>query len=292
MAISSKKYLALPVALLLGACGSSRNVVEGGERTHPKNFSLKTEHGVQAIAAQFTSCRLCHGEALTGIDGLGPSCASCHQQQGFANWQSNCTFCHGTEQVAAFDPATDLAKAAPATGSHPAHVNGTILAKGLSCEQCHPAVTSLAHIDGKVEVQLGALAATDLRDGEKPTYAGGTCSSVYCHGNGVSLEGAARKEVTWGGASMLCGDCHNLTPKLGGAVAGDQLVGGHAWHTSPSPAPAVACQRCHQGYGMIDLEHHVNGVGEAVLPKDGTIFTSFEGTAASSNCEACHAKNP
>ncbi len=159
--ISSKKYLALSVAAVLAACGSTRNVSEGGEPTHPKNFALKTEHGAAAIADQFNSCRMCHGETLTGVQGLGPSCATCHEANGFANWQSNCTFCHGSEHLQTFDPAKDMAKAAPATGSHAAHVNGTLLAKGLACEQCHPAVTSLAHVDGTKAVKFGALASAD-----------------------------------------------------------------------------------------------------------------------------------
>jgi predicted CxxxxCH...CXXCH cytochrome family protein len=263
------RLLPMSLALLLAACGSSRAVVEGGELTHAATFKEPAAHGAAAKAG-LSTCKTCHGADLEGA--LGPSCATCHAAAGYANWSSNCTFCHGSERVQVYD-ATQLAKAAPATGAHAQHVNAGIFSKALACQNCHPAVTSLDHVNGTVEVAFGAIGGAGGATGTY-TAATGTCSNVYCHGG--TLEGAARPEVTWatGGASLLCGDCHTISPTSGG-------TNGHTFHVTGKGA---ACLQCHRGYGNIDLENHVSGTSEAVLP-DGTKFTAFE-----PNCTACHTK--
>jgi len=265
----TSRLSSISLALLLAACGSSRNVSEGGEPTHPANYGQAAVHGPAAVA-DLASCKLCHGDDLAGA--FGPSCATCHAQAGFASWDTNCTFCHGRERVQVYTTA-DLPKSAPATGAHVKHVTGGFFGKAMACQNCHPAVTSLDHMNGEVAVAFGAIGGAD---GATGTYAAATqtCSNVYCHGG--TLEGAVKPVVTWTGGSLLCGDCHNLTPTTGGA-------NGHTAHVGTVGA---TCQQCHRGYGGIDLENHVSGTSEAVLA-DGTKFTAF-----ADNCTACHAKFP
>lgn len=251
----------LSLAGALAACGSARDVAEGAGPIHPAGFL--DVHPARALA-DLGSCRGCHGTDFGGA--LGPSCNACHEDAGFASWQSNCTFCHGQERVATFTLA-DLPKAAPATGAHVKHAGGGVFTAPISCEQCHPAVTSLDHVDGTATIAFGSVATAG---GLTPTWSGGTCSSVYCHGS--TLSNPATPNPAWSGGSLVCGSCHDLAP----------TSGQHVFHrTAPRNA---ACFDCHRGFGTIDLEHHVNGTSEAVIA-DGTTFSTFE----EPDCTNCHA---
>ncbi len=188
-----------------------------------------------------------------------------------------CTTCHGNPSKPVVIHAAPPKAVGGATaetdrgvGAHDRHLRGGTLSMPVSCNQCHPTVTDTDHaaqgaaLNGHtVEVVFGPL-ATNLGT-SWPTWNGGprydvdgsrvgcgpgggdcTCSSVYCHGDG--LTGGTRTAPQWtgGAAEVTCSACHGIPP----------------------PSPHVArldCGTCHAGYtsGTVNLASHVNGVVDA-----------------------------
>jgi predicted CxxxxCH...CXXCH cytochrome family protein len=217
------------------------------------------QHTADALA-DIQSCTNCHGQDYNG--GFAQvSCNACHQSFGFQNWQSNCTFCHGTRDPAfTFD---NLPKAAPPqgvrgetaptdphVGAHQKHLgNGSVYSNGFACQTCHPLVGALVHVDGQVPVtfQSEPLASTG---GATPSFtkATQTCSSVYCHGS--TLQGGVVSAPQWNVPFTACNSCHGIPP----------ASGQHGVHTAK-----VRCDECHDGYTDSDVkkETHVNGTRNA-----------------------------
>ncbi len=137
----------------------------------------------------------------------------------------------------------------PTTGAHPAHLDGP-LAKTIACGECH---------NGQFAVTLeGPLARANGAQGSFDTTAL-TCSNVYCHDGGPSLQigGGTVPTPKWNPPSTLgCGGCHSH-PGDGTAAA---------WH--PAVAPGVQCALCHPGYTntSVNREVHVNGVADLTYP--------------------------
>jgi predicted CxxxxCH...CXXCH cytochrome family protein len=207
-----------------------------------------------------------------------------------------CSECHGSDESPA-PPADLLGEAAPArrgVGAHRAHlfsVHG--LAKPVPCASCHivPATSERpGHMDSPwpAKVVFGELA---LARGAKPVFTAGkgtgderkdaespvSCSSVYCHGAGLS--GGTASSPVWNSASPAdyrrCDACHGFPP----AVKRNQ---------APHPVDA-ACSGCHSltvsaadDTAIARPENHINGRVEVKGP--------------SIPCNACHgdpaAKNP
>ena len=240
-------------------------------------------HSGDAIA-DIQLCSVCHGEDYGG--GFAHvSCNACHSGLlQIDNWQSNCTFCHGTRDNAfTFE---DLAKAAPPegvrgeaattdphVGAHQKHLgNGSVLSNGFECFTCHALIGGLEHLDGQAPItfDLQPLASTG---GATPSFAKQTqtCSSVYCHGS--TLEGGTATAPQWTVALTACSSCHGIPPPTG-------LHPDHARRN-------VSCARCHAGYteGSVNLDTHVNGTRDAVIDVNGQQFESWSDGAA---CVVCH----
>jgi predicted CxxxxCH...CXXCH cytochrome family protein len=242
-------------------------------------------HSGDAIA-DIQVCSVCHGQDYAGgltviVDGeqrVSPSCNACHAGFGFANWQSNCTFCHGTRNAAfTFD---NLAEAAPPQGVREARprpirtsartrsTSGTAACSiGFPCWICHTLNGGLEHLDGQAPVtfQLHPLASTG---GATPSFtkATQTCSSVYCHG--ATLQGGAATEPKWTAALTACNSCHGIPPP----------TGRHDFHTGIG----VACATCHDGYTntSVNKATHVNGASDVV--RAGVRINGWD-------CATCHA---
>ena len=223
------------------------------------------------------------GSALFLVaSGCGQSRSLEGEPTGSSGDASSCTTCHG-------DPSrpepTPLLNAAPPTtasggapGAHQAHLHAGPFAGPLACTECHVVPTSAAHSNGRVEVTFGALGSTG---GASPTYAGGSCSSVYCHG--ATLGGGA-PAPTWTG-TVACGSCHGAPPAS------------HA-------ATSTSCATCHPGTvkpdGTIDVAGglHVNGKvdvggggGGAGVHAAGWSDPAQHGAAAKrdlASCRSCH----
>ena len=248
-------------------------------------------HGISANA-NLTSCTECHGATFGGGD-FARSCNACHSGIGFADWQTNCTFCHGvrTQNYT----AADLPKAAPPqgvngetatterpVGAHQKHLgNGSLLTNGFPCETCHVVPTDLAHVNGtaRAELTFGPLARIGFAAPLTPAYDGARCSNVYCHGApGSGLQGGTVNQPTWTAPpQVLCGSCHALPPNP--QDQGTQL---HPFHVTTR---GMDCSRCHDGYTILvtpatNKATHVNGVRNAVFA--GTVINGWD-------CDGCHA---
>lgn len=229
------------------------------------------QHAAAALAA-IGSCTLCHGADYGG--GVARSCTGCHDTDiGFADWKTNCTFCHGS-RTPGWNGAP-VEAAAPATGAHAIHLTGGIYAGPLPCASCHavPAQTfpeSLEHVDGRVTIEFSPVAAQGVAN---PAYANGTCA-VYCHGSTFLLGGGANPKPAWTSTGLACGACHTTAPTSG--LHGFHLAGG------------VPCASCHPGYvagasPTVNPAVHVNGTFEADPITIGTTLSAWP-----AGCATCH----
>lgn len=272
------------------------NIVPGG--THMNGRIDVTTHPIPYVA-QHTSialealdaCKTCHGADFTGGPS-GVSCTACHASFGFSDWQTNCTFCHGTRTpapnatvVLAAPPKGahgETSRSQPQVGAHQAHVvGGGTLSDGVACTECHTVPTDLAHVDGgRATPTFGPLAT---QGGLAPSYASGSCAATYCHGS--SLQGGASTTPSWTG-SVACGDCHGSPPSTGRHLvtaphADRECSACHAAVASSTPTPGILNTDAARGL-------HVNGVRDVSILVGGTWDPA---TKTCSNV-ACHTLPP
>jgi len=173
-------------------------------RYHPDDWALPEVHGLGAKLQTETDCRSCHGDELQGA--RGPSCVSCHGE----GWDTNCAFCHGTPEPYMAAPPEDIDdNDDPATISftaHRAHAEPTDLHTKFLCDQCHPEPEDVLTPGHLFDDDTPGVAEIDFTHGLSPeaSYDNGSCSNVYCHGDGQGPNG----EMTDGDPSPGCGDCH------------------------------------------------------------------------------------
>jgi predicted CxxxxCH...CXXCH cytochrome family protein len=229
-----------------------------------------------AGAADAPRCQRCHGSDFQGVANA-PSCNACHAAAGWANWQTNCSFCHGdrTQKAGYAGGANPLPSAPPddvagrlsgtngsATGAHAIHLQGSSLASPFACGQCHvvpvaPAVHGVGdirltalHVNGNVALAFGSLAGGAAATWNATQH---RCST-YCHGS--TLDGGGVKTPTWtqsDGTATACNACHGAPP--------------------PSPHPSgTQCGVCHPGYTSTSVvaTTHVNGVLDVIGQGCGT----------------------
>jgi hypothetical protein len=235
---------------------------------HSAGFDDPAVHGPAYLdhiagAPGATDCKSCHGASLD-------YCSSCHAQPsngGWASWQDNCTFCHGTK-TAVFT-AADLNAAAPPdaitqrldgieqptrTGQHGLHLNdgGMVPSPFFPCATCHELGSATTHVSvarRATVVMDKAKAFPGLSPAELarlPTPLGtfdpnnSSCTS-YCHGS--TMQGGVNTVTNWtndyGCTTDLgcapaytmildCTDCHGLPPPTGTTTIG------HTWAIAPT----------------------------------------------------------
>ena len=215
-------------------------------------------HGA-AFLADSGSCGMCHGANLNG--GV-QSCESCH-----GGWKTNCTFCHGGIDNQTGAPPSDLldAVSSGAVGAHSVHVEVTAKSGALGCAICHAVPLSAltpGHIDGDGQAEVS------LSDCAGGIYASGSCSSVYCHGDGStpSAGGAA----VWSGGSLGCQSCHTD----GG------LDGKHGLHLSFG----FGCSSCHEVSGTT----FANPSTHADCNKDVKAGQGYDSATKTCSSASCH----
>jgi predicted CxxxxCH...CXXCH cytochrome family protein len=165
-----------------------------------------------------------------------------------------CSTCHGSSTNAA--PPRDLLgnTASPKVGAHQAHLRTSNWRHQIACSACHIVpLTSEApgHRDGDG-------ISEQVFDTLNPaaSYSGGTCSSLYCHGNGRGNNGTA----TWTSTQpYTCGRCHSIT--------GNNMSGKHSYHIGEKN---LKCNVCHStvvnaSMTIINANLHVNGVHEVKM---------------------------
>lgn len=214
-------------------------------------------HLLAREAYDFEQCAQCHGQDLGG--GAAPSCRTCH-----TDGPTTCATCHRGDTEG---------------DAHPIH-----RAAGVGCAECHvvPAAWDAeGHVrrDGELdappaEVTFGALAAlpTPQRQGP-PTFDGGRCANVYCHGDALPPSGGINLRPAWDATPVqACDRCHGGPPP------------DHA------PYPPAQCRGCHPG-AHIDGTLQVGGpacdschggAGDPAPPVDlsGNQFTTALGVGA------------
>ncbi len=182
----------------------------------------------------------------------------------------SCTTCHGGANPA---PPVDTTGASTGVkvGAHQRHLATTLSAAAITCDECHPTVSSTGHADGAVNVSwnLGATvwagatfpavtpAAGPLPAGWEATP---TCTN-YCHGGFTNGRAAT---VDWTSTiAMTCNSCHGA-----GTGAAATLPGG------THPQGNSTCSACHTGYTATTVNGaaHLNGQYDV----------------SASSCTACH----
>ncbi|HEY5925024.1 MAG TPA: CxxxxCH/CxxCH domain-containing protein [Kofleriaceae bacterium] len=253
---------------------------EGG-RYHPAGFGAGKVHGTE-LELQRQDCRGCHGATLAGgTSGFaGPSCDGCHSGATPTAWRSNCTFCHGGGVDPSGAPPRDLGSTITNTAqsfvAHTKHVRPTLMAAN-DCTTCHKKPTDVMTIDHVFDATAQVAEISLVLDGRNPgaTYNGtGTCTNLYCHGNG-----RATGTVT-DGTAVTCTGCHG-----GQANNRAGLTTMHRDHHG-----GTACAECHMatvatGNTVISTPAmHVNLVKDVMFRQGGAY------TAATRTCTniACH----
>jgi predicted CxxxxCH...CXXCH cytochrome family protein len=297
-----------------GACASTychgATLGAGGSNHAPRwaggaaDATCGTCHGVPPPAPhpQGTSCGRCHPGYDTGVnpavhvngvrDLLPMACTSCHGDPGRAPTALN-------PQLPAAPPtdAAGLASSAQ-VGAHLTHLSGSALAAAVACTECHAvpsAPVNLAlHPTGATTVPLGGALATGALSAivnprppgsgarvfsnlstTTPGFAGGTCSSTYCHGaysgsysypvpqsdplevTTITFTGSAAAP-SWNG-TVACGSCHGIPPATGREWHSGHHAGGndcglcHPDATGTSAANASVVDRAKHVDGKIDL---------------------------------------
>lgn len=180
-------------------------------------------------------------------------------------------------------------EASPTTNAHSAHIT-----KGYTCENCHAATASgstvikdkTKHANGDKDVQFSSTSLPFVNSG---TFAGETCSNVYCHSDGA---GTYTTPVWTSQSTGACGTCHATTTRATAA---------HQPHLSVSVAygpqlnnsgVAAACNNCH---GPDYTINHVNGSVQLVADTSCTVSCHKNGLQSSTwtsgnrpTCESCH----
>jgi len=157
---------------------------------------------LQRLDWSFATCARCHGEDFSGGIANKP-CLTCH-----AAGPTACVTCHGD---------------GPTSNAHVVHRE----VGKLACGECHVVPASWdaeGHIlrggvanPLPVQVTFGARAELTLDPADRagpPTFAGGTCSNVYCHGDVLHAAGGVATRPRWDDAAApgVCNRCHGAPP--------------------------------------------------------------------------------
>jgi len=230
-------------------------------------------------------CGTCHGAPPPAPHPDGDNCGACHPTMEPGNNRAfldpslhingvvelsaegggACDSCHGSDGISA--PPNDLdgntARSAVGVGAHRQHLNTSDWRREMVCSNCHTVPLSFdapGHIDGDdiAEVPFDAL-------NTQGTESNGTCSNLYCHGNGRGNNGT----VSWTSTTaMNCNSCHQ-TPNPGQNANG--MSGEHDKHIRDKDIPCVDCHAdvVNGGADIINAQLHVDGQRSINMPTGG-----------------------
>lgn len=173
----------------------------------------------------------------------------------------NCAGCHGTEggSVAGeprYANGAQVAVVENNDNSHAAHV-----ANATDCAKCHADTVdaagtaikagSVLHTNAARNVNFAATYDTNAgTNSDNYTVATKTCASISCHGAGTPK---------WGGAALLCNQCHTANNTLAGKHAKHYGVATVALSADKTPSNTSAgttyeysCGVCHNGVSHAD----------------------------------------
>jgi predicted CxxxxCH...CXXCH cytochrome family protein len=266
---------------------------------HPAGWIAPSQHGYSANRQGLQNCTPCHVAFGTATGVTGSSCNACHTSASHPNWQTECTFCHGTQGGTA-TPQSPLLAAPPVdsqgnsantsarVGAHARHVATATLSSPFGCTNCHASTlpTNVDHVDGaQAPLPFGGIAITGP---VTPSFNATTlgCAATYCHGNFTN--GKSTAVPVWNvppaaGAHLACNACHDMP---------NTSTGRHSTHSGGS----FNCSDCHSGIAtgtgasnaaITGPALHVNGVVNVVIAPGDAITTTGTGSARRCN-GTCH----
>jgi predicted CxxxxCH...CXXCH cytochrome family protein len=146
-------------------------------------------------------CTRCHAEGNATGTALLSGRLHMNGKVDLGDGSGQCGACHGSGD-----------SPWPSTAAHPAHETPSLSA-AVACASCHPVPSTVlepTHLDGVVQVALSGLA---VARGATPTWSGGACASVACHGAGlVDPPAVVPVWADASGAASRCGTCHPIPP--------------------------------------------------------------------------------
>lgn len=261
-----------------GGSGSGGSGSGGsGGRHHPDRFARAEAHG-PALMLQTEDCRTCHGNQLTG-GSAGVGCDECHAGERGA-WRLDCVYCHGgVDNESGAPPRGIRGDTDPASASFRAHTAHVTRGNhpAYACVQCH-AVPDHVLTPGHVFDATAGAAEVDFSSGlsDTATHTPGSCSNLYCHGNGRAANGTATDDM----ATPGCGDCHGASSAQAGTMSGD-----HGRHLRNG----VDCVECHAD--VVDAAQAITGPDLHVNGAKDVRITAAGFTRSGASCSgSCHNK--
>lgn len=283
-----------------------------------------TLHGGANVAPAWTggalqaACGSCHGvppPASTGhVQKTG--CGSCHP--GYTQTSVNaathvngtieivgltCTTCHGdatraattlNPQLPAAPPLDTMGNAAttsPRVGAHQAHLRDGALRGALACTECHAVPASTAtHPTGTLDLAWGPLATAG---GAAPAYAGGACSSTYCHGATLQAGGTNQAPAwTGGSAEAACGTCHGLPPpNPPHPIVAGGLTACSGCHSATIDATGTLVSPAAGGKHLDGVLQATAGHGASWTDPASPGFHAYAANQGLGACKSCHGAN-
>ena len=246
-----------------------------------------------------SQCGSCHGAPPPSPHPQGAeaaNCASCHptMEENSLTFRTpdshingvvdladsaatgGCATCHGSPTTNAAPPVDLMggtARTSRGVGAHQEHLKTSTWRHAIACSSCHVVPLTLndpGHRDGDniAEVKFDAMNPA----GAYATT--GSCSTMYCHGNGRGNNGT----ISWLATGPLqCGACHSVT--------GTGMSGDHNKHIN---GENMRCSQCHAtvvdaNRNIINADLHVNGKHEVKMA-NGT----FNPTTRQCSNTGCH----
>ena len=233
--------------------GSGGNTAE--DRFHPLDYAEASVHGPPTKLLQ-DDCTTCHAADFSGGTS-GVSCDSCHQP----DWQTNCTYCHGgmdNPTGAPPDNIDDSTGPLASFPSHSTHVEQTD-SPAFACAECHVQPTDVFS-PGHLVVGDTTPGVSEVAMAAGATFSNGTCSNLYCHGDGQQNGAVDNTFVS------SCEGCHPSAASPDYAIAA--MSGEHERHVL---GEGYACSECHArtvdaSGAIIDPTVHVDGLNTVDLP--------------------------